>query len=56
MVCKEEEGKDDDNNSIIAGAAVGHSQRSAMIRRWFTEDHRLVGKITVRSTLNKTLH
>ena len=53
---KEEEGKDDDNNSIIAGAAVGHSQRSAMIRRWFTEDHRLVGKITNRSTFNKTLH
>ena len=26
---------------FIAGAVVGHSQRSAMIRRWFTEDHRL---------------
>ena len=26
---------------FIAGAGVGHSQRSAMIRRWFTEDHRL---------------
>lgn len=26
---------------FLAGTAVGHSQRSAMIRRWFTEDHRL---------------
>ena len=26
---------------LTAGAAVGHSQRSAMIRRWFNEDYRL---------------
>merc|ERR1719445_2164456 len=30
---------------IDAGAAVGHNQRSAMIRRWFTEDHSDAGHL-----------